>query len=416
MTTHRRSILTLGVFALLTITGIACNSSKSGEGTPSSDAEPSASKPAPVATVRTPQALELLRKGSSKPALEALKTEPNINAQDANGATFLSCALGMGEVEAVQAALDKGAKLDVQDSMKATPFLAAIRKGDGLQADKNPKFEAYTVHESTSSIQKSNFPGANGTPEVTTAPSAASRKAGKEAFFKALKIALSKGADINAVDVKGRNALYYAAGDPELFAFLLEQGAKFPATEVSRETSIFANAVQTGFKEPVAAVLNHIAQATPTDKSLMLATAIRARRPELVKLLIEKGCVVEKAELAVAAGVDAHYTEGLALLQSAKVPIKVKSLQESLSAASHFGALSDCEEALKQGVSPNFIDLRGMTPLTWAVTAGDEKMIAILMKYHPDINFADGKGRTPVELAKKRKSQHVLQMLQGESR
>ncbi len=405
--THKRYFAIFGACALLLPIGLACNSSK-----PEENPKPGGN-PSPEAVAPPPKALDLLRKGEASKAIEEAKASANLNEQDAKGATFLSVALGLGDVKAVQTALEKGAQLDVKDLLGATPLLIAIREGDKTQRDKTPQFEAYAVHETTTSVQKANFPGASGgSSETLFGPSAASRKEGKEAFFNALKLAIAKGADINALDKSGRGVLFYAVNDPEMFDFLMAQGAKFPV-QAQASNSVFGNAIQQGLKEPVSAILKQIAQAKPEDKSAMLANAIHARRPELVKLLLEKGCAAGGATQAVSAAVDAHYTEGLALLQSAKVAISPQVLQESLSASAHFGALSDAEEALNQGVSPNFVDSHGMTPLNWAVSGGDERMLAILMKYHPNINFPDGKGRTAVDLAKKRKSPHMLEMLQG---
>ncbi len=259
-------------------------------------------------------------------ALNRLVPAGDIDKADARGVTPLHYAALQGNAQSLKILLDAGAHVNVQNLSGATPLLLAA-----------------------SSPEK-------------------------------VKLLLAKGADPKIASKMGRTPLMVAAGRQGLAATvqaLLEAGADLNATDV-RGGDAMGDASSSGGIETVKLLLAKGAKADQADKAgfTPLIHAIGTGDTEMVKMLLARGANVNAANTFA----------GMVM----KGPVALTKMTALILAAER-GSPEMVSALIKAGAKVNAQDSRGVTPLIAAVASEhqDIRVIKLLIASGADVNAVD---------------------------
>lgn len=214
-----------------------------------------------------------------------------------------------------------------------------------------------------------------------------------------VKQAIKAGADINA---KGeledfqeysfsKNALVWAAvmGHLDVVKYLVERGANIEARDDYGQTALFA-AAKRGHADVVQYLLSKGAKA---EVAVFGSNAViySLFHPEIVEMLAKAGGDVnrmsefQQTPLMAAASTGNIESLRILLKYGAKVDLQFPDKQKGMTAlmqAVDNGQLETAEALLQKGASLTLKDAEGRTALDIADSKGDEKMKALLKRYH----------------------------------
>lgn len=191
-----------------------------------------------------------------------------------------------------------------------------------------------------------------------------------------IKLLLDRGADVQAVDSIGENALFEAAlgKSPEIVALLVERGIPVNAESRYSETALNAGA-RDGDPAVVEMLLDLGADIKGAEFGARTAlhSAAANKNPDVAALLLDRGADLEATM---------DFFGGTALQIAAQA-----------------GALETAELLLDRGAEPNKADFSGRTPLYSAALGGDARMARLLIDRGADVEAADRQGHTPLDAA-----------------
>src|SRR5579863_760014 len=203
-----------------------------------------------------------------------------------------------------------------------------------------------------------------------------------------MRLLLDAGADPNVPNNFDATPLMWCAGDAAKVRLLLSKGAKADARSKLGRTPLLIAAYNDGAIEAARLLLEKGADVNARDKSgvSVLELAAAANNIELARILIAKGANVNNADelgftpLLDAAGNGDHNAEMVKLLIEHGAQVNTKS--------------GDTIEMVKNGA----IKLGHLTPLQFAAQANYEAAEALL-KAGADVNAKDVRGATPLVFA-----------------
>jgi len=189
---------------------------------------------------------------------------------------------------------------------------------------------------------------------------------------------LSNGANIEAVDNKGRTALYYASGSLKTIEFLVKHGANIKAKDNDGSTALHSAAARFGSsKETVRWLVKLGADVNARDndgRTALHSAAARFGNRDILKWLVKHG-----------ADVNARDNDGRTALHSA---------------AATFGNRDTLKWLVKLGADVNARDNDGRTALHSAAATFDSwGTVKWLLKLGADVNARNNEGRTVLHLA-----------------
>ena len=228
-----------------------------------------------AAIVLPQEIFDLLRKGDV-PAVKALveKSPQLIESKDSNGLTLLHYAANGEDAGLIEFLLDKGAKIDLAGPQLNTPLHVAAahdrREAVGALVKRGAALEIKDDYGRTALVL-------------------CARERGQAATA---RILIDAGADVNAVDKFGSDALELAAwrGKAELIDLLLEKGAKVPESGQKWGAGLFQAASQ-GLTTLFGRLTNKgqdLKAVDPSGESL-LHSAAAGGAAEIVGALLDKG-------------------------------------------------------------------------------------------------------------------------------
>jgi ankyrin repeat protein len=305
----------------------------------------------PAAEVASDDFYRLIRNDDFA-GLKALLTKgADVNMKDSRGATPLMYAAASGSAEVMKLLLDAGADVNARNSFGASALLwsaGEIRKVR-LLLDKGAEVNVATKQGRTPLLAAATYDG------------------GEEV----VKLLISKGADVKAVEGFQFTALGLAAGanDTDLVRFLIAKGLDPNPKTVPGLTPLMAAAAQDNLP--------------------------------MVKLLLAKG-----------ADVNAASTSGGKVKNG---DIALKKLTPLMLAAS-YSSPELIATLLDAGANVNAKDIRGMTPLMLAAASEnqDARVIALLLKRGADPDLKSEVGETALDWARKFGDPAVLKLLHGQ--
>jgi ankyrin repeat protein len=285
-----------------------------------------------------------------------------VSARDGNGVTPLMQAAVYAGPEVMRLLLSRGADPNAANEAGSTALMWSI--GD---------MSKVRILVDTGADVNARFPGTGVTPLTLAA-----RHTGSAPIVKLL---IAKGADINAVEKSGLNAVAIAAsaGNTEVLRLLLDKGV---STDVRQTERIFE--IPNLGSEILEAVAKGATRRVQASTALMAAVA--SDDPEVVKLLLNK---TPDVNAATATGVTALF------LASPKGNSEIVRL------------------LLEAGADPNVRDERGFTPLILA--SGSEtrnaEVVWLLLAKGAKLDSADQNGETALTWARKLGDTPVVRLL-----
>ena len=240
-----------------------------------------------------------------------------------------------------------------------------------------------------------------------------------------MQILIDAGADVNAANAAGVTALHLSAGDLQRVVLLVGKGANVHARSQIGRTPLLIAAYTNGASEVVKFLLSKGADFKVADASgvtpLMAAAAVNDTAA--AKLLVDRGADVNAeakvphASTPLMAAAHNGNLEVTRLLLARKAAVNLKSgppgmvrnlpLQFSALTALHTASLSDNPEVVKAlldaGAQVNAVDIRGFTPLVWAVATDRPNLtiIKMLLDKGSDTTLRSKDGETVLDWARK---------------
>ena len=249
----------------------------------------------------------------------------------------------------------------------------------------------------------------------------------------AVRLLLEKGADVNARNQLEATALILGAGNVEKARMLVEKGADVNAHSKLGRTPLIIAAGCDGCTPTVKLLLDKGADPNAKDKrgNVPLVAAAAADNLDSVKLLLAKGagadvpdgqgytpiswaasnCNLEAIKLFLSknANVNAPNTSGGEVKFGKIQLIKLTPLMM----ASTYCSPDVVKTLLDAGAKVNDADIRGMTPLQFAVSseAQNPAVVKLLLKAGADVNAKSSVGETALDWANKFGSKDVIAVL-----
>ena len=249
----------------------------------------------------------------------------------------------------------------------------------------------------------------------------------------AMKVLIANGADSKAVSEAGVTALHLAVGDARKARLLLENGADVNKPSLLGRTPLLVAAGTSGSIETVRLLLDQGAAVNAADTTGVtpVIAAAGVNNADVVKLLVEKGANIN-ARATVGAAVTALMgaaSNGNAdltrFLLARKADIHLISPDRSGTVkngtvafgnvtALHFAAgrgdLDTVRLLLDAGANVNARDIRGLTPLVFAVATDrpNIEIIRLLLARGADRSLPSETKETPIDWAQKFNNPAVL--------
>ena len=256
----------------------------------------------------------------------------------------------------------------------------------------------------------------------------------------AMKLLIANGADPKAVSEAGVTALHLAAGDARKVRLLLEGGVDVNKSSLIGRTPLLVAAGTYGSIETVKLLLEKGADVNAQDANGLtpLVAAASVNDAAVVKLLIEKGAdinaraTVGSAVTALMGAASNGNADLTRLLLARKADVRAISPDRSGSAKNGpvaFGNVTalhlaigkrDVETVrllLDAGAAVNARDIRGLTPLVFAVATDrpDIEVVRLLLARGADRSMPSEIKETPIDWARKFNNPAVLAAMKLEA-
>lgn len=315
-------------------------------------------------------------KGDIKMVETFIRKGIDVNAQDDwNGSTPLHEAASNGHMDIAKLLIDRGADVNATDNDGHTPLhevffgghlnIAELLIAEGANVNARDKGSKTPLHKATGSnfsfyagiLLKTKYAEMNVNGKQIEPSMDEEHELARTLKIKAVKLLISKGADVNARDYLGSTPIYGAIlwGSLDVVKLLLESGAN--------------PNVQDEFG------------------SILLHEVVTDNYPEVVTLLLDYGADPNR--------VNAY----------GQTPL-------------HEAAWNDCNEMIDiliaKGIDINIPDRNGDTPLHVAALNGYMELYDLLVAKGADIHARNDQDKTPVDYANSRPPQGVVILSDGQ--
>jgi len=295
-----------------------------------------------------------------------------VDTRDPRGTTLLMHAAALGSPEAVKLLLESGAQVNAKNDLEATALILGAGNPEKARmlVEKGADVNAHSKLGRTPLMVAASCGGCSAT----------------------VKLLLDKGADPNATGKQGALAAGAAVIVPE-------KGAGHRGADKQGDTALTAAAMADN-SDSVKLLLAKGADADVADDQgyTPLSWAASNCNLEAVKLFLSKGANVNAANTSAGE------------VKFGKIQlIKLTPLM----LASTFCTPEVVKTLLDAGAKANAADIRGMTPIQFAVSseAQDPAVVKLLLSAGAEVNARSSAGETALDWAKKFGSQEVIAAL-----
>jgi ankyrin repeat protein len=259
-----------------------------------------------------------------------------------------------------------------------------------------------------------------------------------------VELLLNAGADVKAVTSSGVTALHWSRGDASKVRLLLDHGADVNARSQLGRTPLIIAAASTGSLEVVRMLLAKGAEVNAADNTgaTPLMEATTAGQEDVVRLLLDRGADVTSKDTGapgmaslVGSPLSAAALHGntdlvrLFLSKGAQVNavsaannvVKNGPIAFGKATALHMaaagGSVDVARVLLDAGAAVDARDVRGVTPLTFAVATDRPQagLVRLLIERGADKTLRSNDGESPVDWARKYNNPAILAELTLES-
>ena len=331
-----------------------------------------------------------------------LKSDADVNAGQADGATALHWAAYHGDAQLAELLLDAGANIAAANRNGSTPMWLAASRGDAVMLE--------TLLDA----------GANANEELPLG-----RKplmlAARSGVVEAVRVLLEHDADPNASETqRGTTALMQAAdqGHADVLEVLIARGADVAAVSkpVMRDgrTAALGNSEDPRIPVRRQTILSHCEQPTP-DIIIMRKLVLEGRDDQIFEQLAKSGTELTKEDICsklqrggLGFAVPVSGTGGAGVGAGAGAPSDRFGEGErepdggaltSLVYAARSGAIDAARVLLEAGADVNQTTRYGWSALLAATQNQNYQMAKFLIEHGADVNLANKGGWTPLYLA-----------------
>ena len=347
--------------------------------------------------------LEAAKNGDIDQAKQLITSGADVNTKQKFGYTPLHCAAWDGHKNIAEFLLARGADVNAATWLGDTPLHSAAERN-------HHDIAALLIHAGSNVNDK----GCYGRTPLHHAA-----RLGNKAIAQML---LANGAAVNVMDEGGYSPLYGAAqaGHTEVVALLISKGANLESKNPAGRKTLY-RAAEEGHKDVVNLLISRGADvnAVTNDGETALHVAAEQGHAEVIELLIEKGANVNAMKkpgystltpLHKAAWYGHLKVAQILISNGADVNSKNNSGETPLSQAISSGSTETVELLIANGADVN-AKKYNHTVLHEAAEDGYIEMVKLLVEKGADINAKNNRGKTPLDLARDKKRQDVVQFL-----
>ncbi len=324
----------------------------------------------------------------------------DLHFPDGEGSTPLHLAARNGYIHVVETLLAHGASTSAKDGHGETPFSIAVKLGNlelvQLFLKSCQQHERGETDEPSQGNSNNNRTLINELDGERRAPLISALEIGS---LQISSLLVKHGAKLDVADHRGRDPLYLAAEHG--FSDFLTTVLKDKADDISREC--LSAALRISVFEGHAACVSALLESRPgLPTELLLATAIRGKQVEVVKVLLEKAQLndTELGDNLHNAAMNGHTELLTILLDAGADKDHTDSVNNTaLQLAAYFNHATTVEALLLRRADLEIKDLEGRTALCDAARHGSREAIKLLLDAGADVNVRDDAGDTPFELA-----------------
>jgi ankyrin repeat protein len=347
-------------------------------------------------------------------------------AENPEASKALLAAVKVKDLAAAQAAVNRGANVNVMDDRGYSPLSYAVELADAPMIEylrSRGAMNAFASRKLMLAIRADNlevfntalneFADPNYTDKDLQTPLIVAAAYGN---YDMLKILLERGAQVNARDKDGYSAVFYAAQENRVR--ILDELIKRQADLVRKNNFGYTPLILAAAKGHVEAVRRLVeagvdVNATADNGGTAAYWAAIKDYDEVVKILVAAGAVDPKnnKELVRAAQSNDVARAEKALQANINIDLKNEDGYTALMYAVNAGSLDVARLILSRKARINLQDRDGYSALMIAAYRGNAEMLDLLLQYKPDVNLRHRSGRTALIMAAWKGTAQMVQRL-----
>ncbi|XP_076009468.1 CARD- and ANK-domain containing inflammasome adapter protein [Genypterus blacodes] len=373
----------------------------------------------------------LIASGGSLSQLQELLDDTDINAVNSRNETLLHVAAEHGDLSIIEFLLDRGARLDLQDSKGQTALHRAASRGhtEAVRALLKAGAPIYTMDEQGKTpvhlaAEDEHLDTVKALVEEETRSSKSQTQdtflhmVAREDSWRLAELLLQSGATAEATNNQKQTALFYAVtgNNEKTVSVLLKAGAKV-------DLELINEAIKLNHGSILHLLLAHAGGTLSAEAlSSALLSAVRQNHEGTVTALIDSGANVNVCDkqgyIPLLLSAELGHTEVFRVLveKQARLDATLPNLSSALHLAIHGGSAPIVQMLLEKGLDPSIVGPKSQTPLHLATQCNRPAFVRLLIRSGAQVNAAAQDGFTPLHIASQQgHAETALLLIQGKA-